>query len=161
MGLEEILLAVFLFNYIGYNLLIWKMFGILPSVSDSFREWQKLGLDKYGNPFTYFCWIMAFTLLPIMPNPFFMFAAAGFGFVGTAFNLDNKNVEKFHGKSAGVAIVAAIGGIVFSFSAWWAAGIALALAALLAYLDVKNKILWIEHIAFAAVMFEFVKYFYI
>ena len=161
MEYQQILLLILMFNYIGYNATVWGMFGFLPSVSDSFREWQKIGWDKYGNPFTYFCWIMTFTLLPMMPNPFFFFAAGGLGFVGTAFNLDDKATEKFHGKAAVVAILAAVGGIVFSFSAWWTAGIALALAGLIVVFNVPNKIQWIEHIAFLAVIYEFIKYFFL
>lgn len=161
MDYQQILLLILMFNYIGYNATVIGMFGILPSISDSFREWQRIGWDKYGNPFTYFCMIMTFTLLPMMPNPFFFFAAGGLGFVGVAFNLDNKNVEKFHGRAAIVAVLAAIGGIMYSFSAWWIAGIALGLAGLLALLNVKNKIQWVEHIAFGAVIYEFVKYFFL
>ena len=105
-------------------------------------------------------WIITFTLLPAIPNPFFFFAAAGAGFVGTAFNLDSVHVEKVHNKAAIILIVAALLGIGFTFAAWWTVGIAVGLAALLWLLKVKNLIWWVEHIAFGAVIYELFKNFF-
>jgi hypothetical protein len=153
MTFEQILIIILAINYVGYVSTVWVKFGIQPSVSDSFRCWNV----KWFNPFTLFSWILAFTILPITPNPFFLFAGAGAGIVGTAFNLDSVSVEKVHNKAAITLIVAAILGIAFTFGAWWTAGIAIVVAGLLAALKVKNKIWWVEHIAFAAVIFELVK----
>lgn len=150
--LTQVLIIVFAINYIGYVGLVSGWFGILPSVSDSFREWKKRGINKFGNPFTYFCWIITFTILPAIPNPFFWGAAAGIGIVGTAFNLDDKNVERVHGKAAVVGILSAVGGIMYSYQDWWIAGVGLGIAGLLALFNVKNKIFWVENVAFLTVI---------
>jgi hypothetical protein len=157
MDYHQILTLVLTINFVGYiALVLAKAKKVLPSISDSFRLWK----GGWGNPFTYFCWVITFTVLPNVPNPFFFFAAGGIGIVGAAFNLDNKYVEKVHGKAAVIGILAAVAGIVYSFSAWWTAGIALGLAGLLALLNVKNKIWWVEIIAFGAVIFEFFRNFF-
>lgn len=156
MSYEQILIIILTLNYIGYVSLVWSKFGIQASVSDSFRCWK----TKWANPFTLFCWVIAFTLLPITPNPFFFFAAAGAGFVGAAFNLDSVHVEKVHNKAAVTLIIAALLGIGFTFGAWWTVGAAVGIAGLLKLLNVKNLIWWVEHTAFAAVIFELIKNFF-
>jgi hypothetical protein len=105
-------------------------------------------------------WIITFTLLPTIPNPFFFFAAGGAGFVGAAFNLDSVNVKKVHNKAAITLIVAGLLGIGFTFAAWWTVGIAVGVAALLWLLKIKNLTWWIEHIAFGAIIFELIKNFF-
>jgi len=156
MEYQQILLIILTINYIGYVGTVWAKFGIQPSVSDSFRCWK----TKWFNPFTFFCWIIAFTVLPTMPNPFFFFTAGGIGIVGAAFNLDSVHVEKVHSKAAIAGISGALLGIGFTFGAWWTFGIAVGIAGLLALLNVKNKIWWIEHIAFGATIFEFYRNFF-
>jgi len=156
MDYQQILILILTLNYVGYVSTVWAKFGIQQSVSDSFRCWK----TKWFNPFTFFCWIIGFTLLPTVPNPFFFFAGAGALGVGTAFNLDSVDVEKVHNKAAVTLIVAALLGIGFTFGAWWTVGIAVGLAGLLRLLNVNNLIWWVEHIAFAAVIFELFKNFF-
>jgi len=150
MSLEQILIIILTLDYVGYVALVWILFGIQSSVSDSFRCWKL----KWFNPFTFFSWTIGFTILPICPNPFFFFAGAGALGVGAAFNLDSVNVEKVHNKAAITLIIAALLGIGFTFGAWITVATAIGIAGLLWFLKVKNLIWWIEHIAFASVIFE-------
>jgi hypothetical protein len=156
MDYQQILIIILIINYVGYVGTVWAKFGIQASVSDSFRCWK----TKWFNPFTLFMWIITFTLLPTIPNPFFFFAAGGAGFVGAAFNLDSVNVKKVHNKAAITLIVAGLLGIGFTFAAWWTVGIAVGVAALLWLLKIKNLTWWIEHIAFGAIIFELIKNFF-
>ena len=156
MDYQQILIIILAINYIGYVGTVWAKFGIQQSVSDSFRCWK----TKWFNPFTFFMWIIGFTLLPTVPNPFFWLGSAGALGVGAAFNLDSVNVEKVHAKAAVTLIVAALLGIGFTFGAWWTVGIAVGIAALIKLLKVNNLIWWVEHIAFVAVIFELFKNFF-
>lgn len=156
MDYQQILILILTINYVGYVTTVWAKFGIQASVSDSFRCWK----TKWFNPFTLFMWIIAFTLLPIIPNPFFFFAAGGAGFVGTAFNIDSVDVQKVHNKAAITLIVAGLLGIGFTFAAWWTVGIAIGVSTLLWLIKTKNLIWWIEHISFSAVIFELIKNFF-
>ena len=159
MSYEQILIIVLTINFVGYVSTVWTKFGVLPSISDSFYAWKDW---KEGTQwlFTLFCWIITFTLLPIEPNPFFFFGAAGIGFVGAAAQIKKKFVEKVHVKGAVIGISAALLGIGFTFGNWWLVTGALIIAGLIKLFKIKNDIWWIEITAYTAVITSFYQHFF-
>ena len=156
MSYEQTLIIILTINFVGYVSTVWAKFGVLPSISDSFYAWK----GQWCWLFTLFCWIMTFTILPIEPNPFFFFTAAGLGFVGAAAQIKDKFVEKVHVKGAVIGISAGLLGIGFTYGDWWLVISALIIAGLIKLFKIKNDIWWIEITAYSAVIISLYKNFF-
>lgn len=156
MNYEQILLSILALNFVTYIGIVWAKFGILPSMSDSFYEWKEW---KEGTQwlFTLFCWIITFTLLPLEPNPFFFFAAAGAGFVGAAPQIKKEFVKKVHVKAAIILLTSGLLGIGFTFNDWWLVVGALSIGGLIKLFKVNNSIWWIEMTAYITILYGLYK----
>lgn len=143
-----IVIAVF-FSYVGT---VWAKFGVQPSISDSFYSWK----GNWRHLFTFFCWGLALPIFIAEPIHWFFITAGGLGFVGTAAEIKKEFVSKVHNPSAVVAIISGLLGITFVFGHWYIALSGIVLSGLLALFNVKNKIWWVEIIAFISIISSFV-----
>ena len=148
-----ILLSILTLNFIIYVGLIWALYGVQPSVSDSFYKvfWF----------FTLFCALLSIPLIAMAdtaPLPMYQFlyflSGAPFLLVGVAAQIKKKYVMKVHGPAAIAGIGFSLLTICVQFGGWYilGVGIGLLVAGLLALLDVKNKIWWAEIVAFITVI---------
>ena len=90
---------------ITYIAVVWVLFGIQKSISDSYYRYYK---TKWKYAFTIFCWSLAYPALLLSPTPI-MFAAfilLGITGVSPAFKQD-KYVKSAH-------MIGAYGGVLFS-----------------------------------------------
>lgn len=141
-----------------YTTIILMAFGVLPSVSDSYYALKKHNISA---PFTLFCWGTAFPLLiywiELLPNdwnflPFI--ACGGLLFVGASPAFKDVELErKVHSISAMICAVTAytwtfLYGSIFI-------GINFILLSILLYFILKrNKIYWLELIAFTNIYIQ-------
>lgn len=163
---EIILLGILIINFFGYVTTVALKFGIQPSISDSYYSWKK----PWGVLFTFFCWIMAFTLIAMVelfPDAWyqFMFFLTGgaFGFVGTATEIKKEHVNKVHTISAIMGILLGYVSLGVSLSGWYwlAIGGGAIIMAIIWLLNIKNKIWWVEIVAFLTIIGGFVNHFLI
>lgn len=141
-----------------YNLLIWRMYGILDSISASYYSLGK----KNSKFFVFFTWLLVVPLAVIggvQPMEFsgamFMVSAIGFAFVGAAGAFKLEEMTKIvHYIGAGIGIAAALAGLVAANTGLWYLPIAFALASFVLFMTkAKNIIYWIEIIAFVFILF--------
>lgn len=139
--------------FISYLVVTGIKFGITPSISASHYSWREKGIS-YEALFTLFCWGVTFSILPtwldntssnIQFIPFL--AASGLGFVGASpLFKDDKLENRVHSISA---MICAVGSYLWAFLD---GNILLAIIAVLitipVYFKMKNKIYWVEVIAF-------------
>lgn len=136
----------------GYLAYIWRTFGILPSISDSYRHIKQKWL------FTLVLWSISFPVIIVGSDPLLFFAGVGIAFVGAA----PKFWQDLEGK---VHVAGAIGGIALGtiwtiFSGFWWLGVPFIVFAALVGLKVKGKYLikinnhtwWVEVAAFAMIL---------
>lgn len=140
---------VFLF-YIGF---IVYRFGVLPSISES---WYKLEPFRMGFLFTLFCWSLSMLML-FQTNEttgLFFASGTGLGFVGAAtmFKSTAALTDKVHGAGAVVGILSALLGLGVEYNNWIPMAVFVGIGATLSAFNVKNKIWWIEIVAFLCVI---------
>jgi hypothetical protein len=126
------------------------MFGILPSISNS---WYKLP-DNRKRLFTYFCLSIGLLMMYHGGISFFL-SAAGLTFTGIASEYESKggshtNIVHFVG--AGVCIVSALLGLVFEYQMIIPILSFVTLTVIAFLLKIKNKLWWLEIIAFLSIM---------
>lgn len=138
--------------FISYSIVILNIFGVLPSVSDSYYS-----LKKYGElgVFTMFCWGVSFPLLIYWIDfsqndwnflPFLACSALMFVGASPAFR-DLKFEKKVHSVSAIICLLCSY------IWALWFGNIYLAIGCIIFSIAIgliskKNRIYWIEIIAF-------------
>ena len=131
--------------FLSYVLLIARKYGVQLSISETART---LGKRKYI--FTLWLWLWLFPLVFVAPNDLFIGAIMVEIFVGAAAMFWNHKLEKT------VHMVASIGGIAlgllsvgFAFGFAWVFWVLAIMGITL--LATKNKIWWIEIIAFLGI----------
>lgn len=135
-----------------YIVIILKIFGVLPSISDSYYALKEHNLST---PFTFFCWGTAFPLMiywiELLPNdwdflPFI--ACGGLLFVGASPAFKDLELErKVHSISAIICAIAAYTWTFLYGSIFL--GINFILLSIILYFILKrNKTYWLELIAF-------------
>ncbi len=135
-----------------YIIIILKTFGVLPSISDSYYALRKHNISL---PFTLFCWGTAFPLMiywiELLHNdwnflPFI--ACGGLLFVGASPAFKDLELErKVHSISAIICTIAAYTWTFLYGSIFL--GINFILLSIILYFILKrNKIYWLELIAF-------------
>lgn len=138
--------------FLIYMISIKNIFGVLPSISDSYYALKKHNLSA---PFTLFCWGTAFPLMiywiELVPNdwnflPFI--ACGGLLFVGASPAFKDLELErKVHSISAIICAIAAYTWTFLYGSIFL--GINFILLSIILYFILKrNKIYWLELIAF-------------
>lgn len=135
-------------SYIGF---IWKKYGVLPSISDS---WYHLP-DKQKILFTFFCWLFAFSVIFLGNTPLMFFAGSGIIFVGAAAAFKEQLSRQVHLTGAVVAITASQLSIYFYYNLLYLNIIFISLSLLFILLNkwIHNKIWWIEIVAFASIVY--------
>ena len=139
-----------------YLLLIYILFKKLPSVSQSFYEFE----EKYGQKYT---WVFTVALVlyafPLMvaglsmtsgnPFQFLMFIApAGIIFTAVAPRFKEDLEKDVHYRGALTGIVGGMLGILLMMQFYYIAFLGMTGIALLGWLKVKNQLYWLEVLVF-------------
>jgi hypothetical protein len=143
---EIILLAYSALIFFAYLFIVYKRFGILPSISSSY---YKL---KHKAVFTFFIWSIAIPMIIIGSSPLMFWAGAFMAFVGASPAFKHELEGKVH-------IVGAVGGIVLGFLSMWIEvhlyylPIIMAVSTLYMTLKpIKNHTWWIEVLAYLLII---------
>ncbi len=142
--------------FIAYVLFIYLLFGVLPSISDSWYKLQEKGGVWYSL-FTWFCYgigiPMWFQTNGSAPAFFFL---SGIGLVcvgvATMFKLKDSITPYVHFIGATVGIVAGLVGIGLEREDWIPAMLFVAVSACITLFKVKNATWWIEITAFLCII---------
>ena len=138
--------------FLIYMISIKNIFGILPSISDSY---YKLKEYNFSSVFTIFCWVVSIPLMIYWIDysstdwnfiPFIVCASLAFVGASPAFK-DLEMERKIHSISA---IVCAVGAYVWSilFGSVFLSVNFILLSGILYFLIKNNKIYWLELMAF-------------
>lgn len=153
-------------TFVGYTLMIYSLYGVLGSISDSYYKLEK-SKKNTGSYFTGFAWILSGTMIAIFAignSPVFMLSGVLFGYLGAAPRFKMKTEGLVHTIAATGAIIAALVALWLSFGTWYWLIIYIAIYAILKYtwpLSKENKIIfgeienltwWIEIAAFIIVI---------
>jgi hypothetical protein len=152
MGVLYIIMVVVFVSYISF---IWMNYGVLESVSSS---WYKLSINRKPL-FTVYCWGFMIPGLAIgleistgSPYQFLMFlAGSGIMFVGAAPNYAFGLPRKVHNTGAFIRIASAYLFMLIEFTYLWPVTLAFLVPILILLPTskfVKNRIWWIELLAF-------------
>ena len=141
--------------FIAYlNFIIYK-FGVIPSISESWYELQKLGGVWYSL-FTLFCYALGITLF-FQTNGstgLFFLAGAGLVFVGVAtqFKLDHNLEPYIHFTGAAICILSSLLALGFERHMWLPGMYFIILSGFISLMRFKNATWWIEITAFACII---------
>ena len=141
---------VSLVTFFTYVPFIWIKYGVQTSISDSYYALQK---DNLGYLFTLFCFLFAYPLAMVAGNIFVTPAAMLICLVGVARGFKDSKVLKIahmFGAYTGVALSQI--GIWVSYDMWYVTLAFIGISGLLFILDVKDKIWWVEILAFGSII---------
>ena len=142
--------------FTAYLVLIYILFKWLPSVSQSYYEFK----EKYGEKYTWvFTIVLILFAIPLMvagldktaenPFQFLMFIApAGIVFTAVAPKFKEDLEGKVHYRGALVGIIGSILAILFTMQFVYIAFFGMTAVALIGWLNVKNKLYWLEVLMF-------------
>ena len=147
-----ILIIVSLIIFTTYLIWIISKYGLLPSISDSY---YKLKEDKLDFVFTLFIWYVSLSTIFIASTPLMFGAGSLIAFVGaaTAFKDDNLT-KKVHTISAISGILFGIMSLLLEFNDYIFPVIFLNLFLIIVISNPKNKIYWVEIVAFYSIYFS-------
>ena len=144
-----IMLTVFI-TYVGF---IWSKYGVLPSISDSYYELPK----KIDFLFILFCWGFAFPAVIIgvdLTDNFLMFlAGGGIIFVGAAAAFNQELTQTVHEIGAFGGVIFSQLSIAFDFKMYYVNVIFVVLGLLILLTKIKNRIWWLELVAFSSICY--------
>lgn len=157
LGLFITMLTIF----VGYVGTLIGLYGILPSISDSYYRLPK----KLNFIFTLALWGFAFPAMIIgTPVTGLMFAAcAGIIFVGGAAAFHKKITKTVHIIGAGVGMGLSQVAIATSFGMWQVTAVSAVLVALILLFRKQLKykhVWWIELVCFSAIGLVYALYFF-
>jgi hypothetical protein len=137
--------------FVAYVSYIVKLFGVPPSISDS---WYLL--ERKGVLFTLFCWMLGACMLyqGNDKTTLFILSGVGISFVGgaTMFKWSGAMTDKIHFGSATVGIVCALLGLYIEYHIKAPIYVFTVATILIVVAKVKNSVFWVEMIAFACVV---------
>jgi len=143
------MLTVFI-TYVGF---IWSKYGVLPSISDSYYELPK----QINFLFTLFCWGFAFPAVIIgldLTDNFLMFlAGGGIMFVGAAAAFKQELTDTVHKIGAFGGVIFSQLSIAFDFKMYYVNVIFVVLGLLILLTKIKNRIWWLELVAFSSICY--------
>ena len=142
------LLIYTLISFMAYWAFIYKKFGILPSISDSYYKLSVKGRVL----FTFFIWSVAFPIAIIGDSAILFAAGAALAFVGAAGAFRDDLTEKVHVAGAIGGIVIGYIGIIVDLNDYMIPVLFIASFIYLTLKRVKNKTWWIETAAFIGVI---------
>lgn len=149
-GLISFIIMVTVFvTYIGFILI---KYGVLPSVSESYYRLPR----KYQFLFTLFCWGFAIPAIICGDSLLMFLAGSGIAFVGAAAAFKEKMENWVHMTGAYFGIAMSQLSIYFDFGLLYVNIISVSLAILITLLSlkwIKNKIWWIEIVAFLSICY--------
>jgi len=156
MAYTTVLYLIMLSVFIGYVAWIWKRFGVLPSISDSYYH-----LPKNLQPiFTFFCWGFALPAMIIGSSGLMFFAGAGIAFVGAAAAFKEKMTSTVHVVGAMMGVLLSQLAILVQYHMWPLNIAFLAIAipfTITRFIKIKgkeicpNRTWWVEIAAFLAI----------
>lgn len=142
--------------FLSYLTFILIKLGILPSISDSWYELQ--GLQK--SLFTWFCFSLGVTMFfqtnGTAPALFFL-SGSGLVLVGVATRFMDKESKEplMHFTGAATCIIGALVGIGVERGFWLPLIYFILVSSTLSIFKIKNKIIWVEIIAFIFIILGF------
>jgi hypothetical protein len=141
-----ILALVIFFGYVG---IIWKIYGVQPSISDSYYVLPK----KYNFLFTFFCWGFAIPTIIFSETAIMFVAGSSISFVGAAAAFKDTLTRKVHYTGAYLGVALSQLSIAVDFKLYILNIIFLVSTILLFSFKktIKNHIWWIEIISFLLV----------
>ena len=147
-----VLIIVSLIIFTTYLIWIISKYGLLPSISDSY---YKLKEDKLDFVFTLFIGYVSLSTIFIASTPLMFGAGSLIAFVGaaTAFKDDNLT-KKVHTISAISGILFGIMSLLLEFNDYIFPVIFLNLFLIIVISNPKNKIYWVEIVAFYSIYFS-------
>lgn len=150
-----ILFGWFLVAFLGYNLLSYFKFGLLPSISDSHYSWHEEGKE---NVFLLGTWLYALPALFLAESGFLFFAAGLLFFVGIAsdfrmqFGTDITQ-KRIHEWGAMAVVVLALLSEIFDYKMFLLAGLTVSGILILQLLKCERKTLWQEMVVFVSMSY--------
>ena len=139
------MLTVFL-SYVGY---IWIRYGVQKSISDSY---YRLRPEKLGFIFTLFIMGFAYPAAVVAANVWITPAAFLIIVVGIARAFkDSKLLHTLHMIGAYGGVGLSMVGIWVYYHMWYVTIIFIIISGILFILNVKNKIWWVECLAFISI----------
>lgn len=149
----QILFTTLVTVFVSYITGILLLYGVLPSVSESYYHLPK----KWNFLFTLFCLGFAIPTMIVgldLTDNFLMFlAGGGICFVGVAAAYKETLTKEVHVGGALVGIISSQLSIAFDFKMFYVNIIFLVLAGLIKLLKIKNNTYWIELLAFISICY--------
>lgn len=139
--------------FVVYVVFIWSKFGVLKSISESFKRLEE---EKLGVLFTIFCFGMGFILMALVPTLGWPIAAAATGalFVGAASRTKNILSKIVHWGSSAVLMLGATLSLCLLDNGNWIPLIVAILSGIVFVIKpIKNPIWWFELAQFANIIF--------
>lgn len=139
-----------------YVLNVYKRFGVLPSISDS---WYQMNKPAY---FTLFCFAIGLPMIlhsrefnPAIAQSgdytIFFYMSMFLAFTGVATDYKEKTANIIHFTGAAVAIISAIVGIALQYHIYWLP-VAWLISSIIIILFIKNRIWWVEIFSFILII---------
>lgn len=138
--------------FVVYVVFIWGKFGVLKSISESFKRLEE---ERLGWLFTIFCFGLGFLMMALTPvmGKFMALGATGALFTGAASSTKNKMSKVVHWAASGLMIFGAVMSIVCTFNQWYPLGLAIMSGLVFTAKKIKNPIWWFELLQFVIIMF--------
>lgn len=136
-------------SYVGYTI---YNFGLLPSISDSFYASGETPLFYF---FTAALGFLTFGYLQFIESPLLFLAGTSFLFMGTASAFKDWRVTNWvHYVGAVIGIFSYLLMFLLEFELYAPISSFIYLSLLILIADIKNKIFWIEILAFVIIIFS-------
>jgi len=136
--------------FTAYLYFVYRKFGILTSISESFYYIKNRPL------FLAWSWLSAIPLLILaQQEKYYFLIAAGTCLVIVGFVSDarwTKAVGFVHGLFAKLAVVFAFASFIFDLGLWWYAILVFVAMAIMYFKKIKNDTYWIEVLAYYAII---------
>lgn len=151
MNAQVIIILIFGIICLGYILTVTAMYGVRPSISESWYEWPN---DAFGPlAFTLFTWSISILLVCYdWTNTWFWFAAMAMSIVGVMGQYKEKVIGTMHVVGSLTAPCLAFAGIGFEYHNWYPAIGVVAVIIILKLLKIKNFTWWEEIAALVGVI---------
>jgi hypothetical protein len=135
--------------FVSFIAFVIGRYKVQRSISENY---YKLRADNLGNLFTLFCVGFAFPVAMLASDIFITPAAMLICLVGVsrAFK-ESKLLRFFHMSGAYVGVVLSQIGICISYDMWYITVAFFSISGILFLLKVKNKIFWVEILAFLSI----------
>ena len=153
MDYQDFSIIIMLLVFITYVSFIWRNYGVLPSISESYYVLPKS--EKLL--FTLFCWSFAIPAMilgsSLAGTPLMFLAGIGICFVGAAAQFKQELIKEVHTIGAFCGILFSQLSIAFDFKMYYVNVIFVVLGLLILLTKIKNRIWWLELVAFSSICY--------